>query len=78
MKYSVIQCVNGNNSVVSEDQALTAAKKSFWNRCVVLEDAVDVITGECAVFDETLSIPENLKQKFEHPAPEPTPEEPTE
>lgn len=70
MEYSVIQCSNGNNSVVSEHQTLTAAKKSFWSNCIALENAPDVITGECAVFDETLSIPENLKQKFEHPAPE--------
>ena len=70
MKYSVIQCVNGNYSVVSEGHDESAAKKSFWNTCTNLENANDVVTGQCAILDEQLRIHNNYAQSFSHPAPE--------
>lgn len=70
MKYSVVQCVNGNYSVVSEGHDESAAKKAFWNLCVTLENAPDVVTGTCAIFDEKLNTYAGFNQSFSHPAPE--------
>lgn len=76
MKYSVVQCVNGNYSVVAEGLDESGAKKSFWNRCTVLESAADVITGHVAILTEELYVFAGYNQQFSHPAPEP--EEPEE
>lgn len=75
MKYSVVQCVNGNYTIVSEGHDETAAKKAFWNRCVLLENDPSTITGQVAILGESLDIYNGYSQSFSHPVE--TPEEPT-
>lgn len=71
MKYSVVQCVNGNYSVVSEGLDESGAKMEFWRICRVLESAADVITGHVAILGEDLYVYGSFNQSFSHPAPEP-------
>lgn len=78
--YSVVQCVNGNYSVVAEGLDESGAKKAFWNRCTVLENAPDVIRGQVAILNEYLQVVNGFTQAFTHEQPEPevVPEEPVE
>lgn len=67
MKLAIIQCVNGNFSIVSEgytteQDALTA----FHGRCQILWNAQDVITGEVAIIDEQLDIYHGYKELIYH------------
>ena len=55
MKYSVVQCVNGSFSVVSEHSDYESARTSWFGVGRALSNASDVITGRVAVFDENLS-----------------------
>lgn len=71
MKYSVVQCVNGNYTIVSEGHDESAAKKAFWNRCVLLENDPSTITGHVAILTEELYVYAGYNQQFSHPAPEP-------
>lgn len=79
MKLAIINCVNGNFSVIAEgittDQA---ARVQFHDRCKILWNAPDVLTGEVAVLDEQLDVYQGLKELIHHgaqqPAPEPEPE----
>lgn len=73
--YSVIQCVNGSYSVVAEGLDESGAKKAFWNRCTVLENAPDVITGQVAILNPYLQVVGDYTQAFNH---EPAEHEPTE
>ena len=86
MKLAIINCVNGNFSVVAEgittDQAALVA---FHGRCQVLWNAPDVITGEVAIVDEQLDIYRGYKELIRHTPvqpvqtiPEPEPEAETE
>lgn len=73
--YSVIQCVNGSYSVVAEGLDESGAKKAFWNRCTVLENAPDVITGQVAILNQYLQVVGDYTQAFNHePEPESTEE----
>ncbi len=76
MKLSIINCVNGNFSVVAEgittDQA---ARVAFHDRCKVLWNAPDVLTAEIAIMDENLDCVEGYREFIHHdPQPEPQPE----
>jgi hypothetical protein len=56
MKYSLIQCVNGNFSIVSEhDENLQAAKVAFHDRCKILWNASDVVEAHVAIIDSNLT-----------------------
>lgn len=56
MKYALIQCVNGNFSIVSEHgENLQAARVAFHDRCKILWNASDVITGYVAIIDSNLT-----------------------
>ena len=79
MKYALIQCVNGNFSIVSEHGDEQAALVAFHGRCQILWNAPDVITGEVAIVDEQLDVFQGYKEFIHHeptvqPEPEPEPE----
>lgn len=67
MKLALIQCVNGNFSVVAEGlQTEQAALTAFHDRCKILWNAPDVITGEVAVIDEQLDAYHDCKELITH------------
>ena len=71
MKYSLVNCINGNFSVVSEHgENLQGAKVAFFNRCAVLTSASDVITGMIAIVDENLDPVDGKKEFISHPVAE--------
>lgn len=75
MKLAIIQCVNGNYSVVAEGITTEqAAMVAFHDRCKILWNASDVITGEVAIMDEQLDVYHGCKELITH-TPEPTPNE---
>lgn len=68
MKYVLIQCVNGNFSVISEHgDNLKAAKVAFHDICRILWNADDVITGTVAILDEQLNVAEGKIEYISHP-----------
>ena len=75
MKLAIINCVNGNFSVVAEGiETDQAARVQFHDRCKILWNAPDVLTGEVAVVDEQLDVYQGLKELIHHePQPEPEP-----
>lgn len=76
MKLSIIQCVNGSFSVVAEGMTTEqAALVAFHDRCKILWNAPDVITGEVAILDEQLDVYHGCKELITH---EPTPVTPSE
>lgn len=75
---SIIQCVNGNYSVVAE--GLTegqSAKVNFHQRCAVLWNASDVKVGQVAVINEQLEVWDGCTEQIIHVEPEQSEEEPT-
>lgn len=67
MKLAIIQCVNGVYSVVAEGLTTEqAAMVNFHNRCTVLWNASDVITGMVAIMDENLDIYHGCKEFISH------------
>lgn len=74
-KLSLIACINGNFSVVSEHSTEQAALVAFHDRCKILWNAPDVITGEVAILDEQLDVYQGYKELITH---EPVPAEPVE
>ena len=80
MKLAIINCINGNFSVVAEGITTEqAARVQFHDRCKVLWNAPDVLTGEVAVVDEQLDVYQGLKELIHHEPQQPEPEpEPTE
>lgn len=67
MKLAVIQCINGNYSVVAEGiESMQAAKVAFYDRCKMLWNAEDVLSGQVAVFDETLAVFDNCIEHIYH------------
>lgn len=74
MKYSLVQCVNGNFSIVSEHgEDKQAAVVAFHNRCMILWNAPDVITGMVKILDEQLDTVDGKMEYITHAASEPTP-----
>lgn len=69
--YSVVKCVNGNFAVVSEWADFSSAKKSFWNTCIILENAPDVIKGQVALLNEYLLVEQGFTQTITHTPAEP-------
>ena len=75
---SLVQCVNGNYSVVAEGLAPgKQAKVNFYQKCATLWNADDVLTGEVAVLNEQLEVWDGCKEQIVH-AVEPTKAQPTE
>lgn len=76
MKFAVIQCVNGSNTIVAEGITdLSFAKTRFHGLCQTLWNAPDVLTGEVMIVDEQLNCVEGYKEFIHHdPQPEPEPE----
>ena len=66
MKYSVIQCSNGNYKIVTEHGTRESAFVSFHNTCKALWNASDVATAMVGVFDENLDIVEGHKEYIFH------------
>lgn len=56
MKYSLINCVNGNYSVVSEHGDKQSAIIGFHQRCAVLWNAPDVIKAVLNLVDENMYV----------------------
>ena len=54
--YALIQCVNGNFSIISEHgDNLQAARVAFHDRCKILWNSSDVIEGYVAIIDSHLT-----------------------
>ena len=69
MKYALMQCVNGNFSIVSEHGGdLQAARVAFHDRCKILWNAPDVIEGFVAILDSNLTYVDGKIEKIEHHA----------
>jgi hypothetical protein len=75
MKYAIINCVNGNFSVIAEGiETDQSARVQFHDRCKVLWNASDVLTGEVAVVDEQLDVYQGLKELIHHEPQQTAPE----
>lgn len=69
MKLAVIQCINSNFFVVAEGiETEQAARVAFHERCKILWNAPDVLTGEVAIVDEQLDVYQGLKELIHHDA----------
>lgn len=72
MKYAIITCINGNYKIEAEGITnLANAKVNFHNKCQVLWNAPDVITGYVMIADENLDKVERYGEYIWHDAPEP-------
>ena len=68
IKYAVIQCVNGNFSVLSEHgDNLQAARVAFHDRCKILWNTSDVIEGYVAIIDNKLTYVDGHIEFISHP-----------
>lgn len=71
MKYALVQCVNGNFSIVSEHgDNLQAARVAFHDRCKNLWNASDVIDGYVAIIDSNLTYVDGKIEHISHPTEE--------
>lgn len=71
MKYALIQCSNGNFSIVSEHgEDLQAARVAFHDRCKILWNAPDVIKGFVAIIDSSLAYVDGKIEVITHPVAE--------
>ena len=69
MNYALIQCVNGNFSILSEHGSnLQAARVAFHDRCKILWNAPDVIEGFVAIVDSNLTYVDGKIEKITHTA----------
>ena len=67
MKYALLQCVNGNFSILSEHDNLQAARVAFHDRCKNLWNASDVIEGYVAIVDSHLTYVDGKIEVITHP-----------
>lgn len=78
MKYSVIQCSNGNFQINAEDENINTAKVNYFGTCQNLQNTTDVYTGSVAIVDETFAIYSDgggiYKATISHDRPQPEPE----
>lgn len=75
MKYSLIQCVNGNFAVHSEHATKDAGIVAFHQRSAVLWNADDVVTARLNLVDENLYVVDGRYTEFiDRTEPEPEPE----
>ena len=58
MKYALVNCVNGNFSVVSEHPTAEQGIVAFHQRSATLWNAPDVITARLSLVDENLYVVE--------------------
>jgi hypothetical protein len=75
MKYSVIQCVNGNFSIVSEHSDVDKGIVKFHDVCKNLWNASDVVTARVNLVDENYFVVEGRYTEFIDRTPEPEPNE---
>ena len=69
MKYTVIQCVNGNFSIVAEyDNNLEGAIVKFHQVCANLWNSKDVIKAQVKIVDENLNTVMNKDESIGHEA----------
>lgn len=67
MKYTVIQCVNGNFSIVAEyDNNLEGAIVKFHQVCANLWNSKDVIKAQVKIVDENLNTVMNKDESIGH------------
>ena len=65
--YALIQCVNGNFSIISEHgDNLQAARVAFHDRCKILWNAQDVEEGYVAIIDSNLTYVDGRIEKITH------------
>jgi len=69
MTLAIIQCVNGNYSVVAEGLTTeSAALVNFHNLCASLWNEPTVISAEVAIVDEQLDVYHGYKEFISHEA----------
>ena len=69
MKYTVIQCVNGNFSIVAEyDNNIEGAIVKFHQVCANLWNSKDVIKAQVKIVDENLNTVMNKDESIGHEA----------
>lgn len=67
MKYSIIECVNGNFFIRAEGITNIENAITQWHaRCQTLWNAQDVIKAEVAIMDEQLDVVEGYKEFIHH------------
>lgn len=67
MKYAVVQCVNGNFSIVAEyNDNLQGAIVKFHQVCASLWNADDVISANVRIVDERQNIVMNMTEDIGH------------
>lgn len=67
MKYALVQCVNGNFSIVSEHgENLQAARVAFHDRCKILWNAEDVVEAHVAIIDSNLTFVDGRVEVITH------------
>jgi len=65
--YALIQCVNGNFSVISEHgDNLQAARVAFHDRCKILWNSPEVEEGYVAIIDSNLTYVDGRIEKITH------------
>lgn len=69
--FSVIQNVNGNNSVVAEGLSYEGAKVNFHRVCQNLWNSSDVKTATVKIMDDTLDTLEGDTETIVHVQEEP-------
>lgn len=71
MKFSIIECINGNYSIHAEGIAtVSAAKTQFHQLCASLWNAPDVLTAHVMIADENLDAVEGYREFIHHEAAE--------
>lgn len=69
MKYAIVQCVNGNYSIVAEyDNNLEGAIVRFHQVCANLWNAQDVRSANVRIVDENLNTVMNMQESIGHDA----------
>lgn len=71
MKFAIVQCVNGNFSIVSEHgENLQAARVAFHERCKILWNAPDVLSAVVELVDSDFNVFTGYKEYIGHEATE--------
>ena len=67
MKYAIIQCVNGNYSIVAEyENNWEGAIVKFHQTCANLWNSKDVLKAQVKVVDEFLNTVMNMSESIGH------------
>lgn len=71
MKYAVVQCVNGNFSIVAEyTDNIQGAIVRFHQVCANLWNTQDVISANVRIIDERQNTVMNMSEDIKHDQPE--------